>query len=237
MSLPKIEQGSFTQTDLLCGKKIGIRKWKVREEKELLFQTESVNDKEEKKREINQLMRNCVDDKQKYDSLSESDILLLGIELRKKSKGERIEYSYTCPHCKTGGNAGEVDLLKDVIVRKFNPGPHTVGEFVFTFKEVPLTEKTKLVEKYAQESTAKFNFFFLISSIHSVKHKGELYTSFIEAEAIEFFDDLDTDTFRELYVKLFTSISSVAIQGESACAVCKKTTKIYIEDIYDFFVF
>ena len=53
MSLPIInETTSFMQKELLSGKKIGLKQWRTKEERELLFATEGIQDTEDGKREI-----------------------------------------------------------------------------------------------------------------------------------------------------------------------------------------
>lgn len=235
MALPKLspEEVTFKPVKLPSGRKIGIREWKVREEKELLFATEGVDDKEKVKTEIVKMVRKCVDNQQLFDGLSETDILAISMELRKISKGESVEFSFTCPHCEKT-NPGELSLAEDLKVKHFDAKPIKIGELTFAIKEVPYTVKNQLKRDYVK--TAEYNYHYLVDSIDSVTHNGKAYATFTRDEMMEFVDDLDPKVFKKLYDSLDGKVATISLQSTSVCLFCQKEIKVVFEDLYDFFV-
>ena len=97
-----IQEDSFQKLKLLSGKSIGIRGWKMKEEKDFLFSVEAnPDDKTFLINECVRLGRNCVDNQETYDSLSRNDILFILTSLRKISKGGTVDFTFRCvsPKC------------------------------------------------------------------------------------------------------------------------------------------
>jgi hypothetical protein len=124
MSLPNLsEDVSFTKVDLPCGKKINIKPWKVKEERELMFAIDGQEDTTEVRKEIVKMARKCVDNVTVFDALSKTNITYLIGQLRKYSKGSKIEYGYRCtnPSCKLP-LSDDVDVNVDLKVTPFKGG-------------------------------------------------------------------------------------------------------------------
>lgn len=235
MALPKItnEEQSYKNVKLPSGRKIGLRPWRVREEKELLFATEGQEDKEKVKQEIVKMVRKCVDNDQLFDNLSETDILFISMELRKISKGESVEFAFNCPHCNKS-NPGELDLSTDVKTKGFDSKPIKIDNLTFAIREVPWQIKNQLKKDYPK--TSEYNYHYLVDSIESVTHNGKAYATFTRDEMMEFVDDLDPKVFKKLFDLLDTKVANITLNVESICLFCNKEIKVVFEDLYDFFV-
>jgi hypothetical protein len=226
---------NFVQTKLPSGKTIGVCGWKVSEEKELLFVMEvDENPDENKMTHIINLLRDCVDDKAKFDSVSENDLIKIGIEARKKAKGETIEYNYGCPHC---GNKffDEVNLTNEQVIKYFDPSPLTINEnLILTFKDLEW-KKVELLYK-AADGTAKFTFNHIVNAIDSFTIDGETYTEFTPQEAEAWIDSLESDEMKKIYTGFESKLSTCYLQRKINCIKCKEEIDIDFGDILSFLV-
>ena len=235
MSLPNLsEEASFTKTDLPCGKKIGVKPWKVKEERELLFAIDGQKDTAAGRHEILKMMRKCVDNVSMFDSLSDTSYVYLIIQLRKLSKGSKIEYSYTCtnPKCKFQ-LSDDVDLNKDIVIKKFTCGVCKIHDnLIFSTKEIPFTELEHLKATY--EKTVEYNYHYVLKSIDSFSFKGEAYTEFTEQELIDALDTMDSNSFETLTNFVLESISNISIKKELKCKRCSTEMEVPFGDLYYF---
>lgn len=235
MPLPSLnEEVSFHKVPLPSGKSLGIKPWKVKHEKELLFATEGSDDREFVLNEMLGFLRKNVQDVQLFDSLSETDLMVVGSEMRKMSKGASVEYSFKCSHCGYQ-NEDVVNLNEDVIVKKFDGTPHKIREnLVVTFKEVPQSIRAG-IEKSTEKLT-EYNWYFLVNSIESITKDGVSYTTFTIAEMEEFIDELSSAELAELFKVLLERGADVKIQAEPTCLKCNKTNSVVFTDPLGFFV-
>jgi len=238
MSLPKInEEIKYVQIPLPSGKTIGVRGWKVKDEKELLFALESdQNGEDNKVKHIISFLKNCVDDQKKFDNvITESDIKKICIEVRKLSKGELIEYNYTCGNCGFSFS-DEVNLTKNQEVKNFDVSPLIINDdLTVTFRDLDWKTSEKLVIENT-DSNYKFTFKYIINSINSITYKGTTYTTFTPKEVEEFIDQLDSDDLKKLFDEFDKKASSVELVRKITCLKCKSPIEVNFGDFLSFLV-
>lgn len=167
----------YQKTTLLSGQSIGIKPWKVKQEKHLLFALET-NDEDQLfvTEQCIALGRKCVDDVGLYDSLSRNTLLGLITNIRKLSKGEIIEINYRCNNEKcssfqlfdeatqkktgmTGQSVipltGQIDLNEDIHSENFNQEPVKFGNMLIHFKECSYTKQKELEAEYIHAKDEK----------------------------------------------------------------------------------
>jgi hypothetical protein len=243
MSLPIInETTSFMQKELLSGKKIGLKQWRTKEERELLFATEGIQDTEDGKREIIKFIKKCVDDPNKFDTLSNTDYINCLIELRKISKGSLIEYKLKCSKDKFE-LFDSINLTTDVKSKKFDSNPIQLSQDLsFSIKEVPYVVYDALLKKY--EKSSEFNFYYTINSIDSIAYKGEVFDKFTEEELIDFVDALPSLENEEgkSFLDILTdgvdkAQAEIYLEKTLTCGKCKTENPVRFGDLYHFLAF
>jgi len=243
MSLPQInETTSFMQKELLSGKKIGLKQWRTKEERELLFATEGIQDTEDGKQEIIKFIKKCVDDPNKFDSLSNTDYINCLIELRKISKGSLIEYKLKCSKDKFE-LFDSINLTTDVKSKKFDSSPIQVSQDLsFSIKEVPYVIYDNLMKKY--EKTSEFNFYYIVNSIDSIAYKGEVFDKFTEEELINFIDALPSleNTEGKSFLDLLDegvnkAQAEIYIEKTLTCGKCETENLVSFGDLYHFLAY
>lgn len=237
MSLPTINETSFTKAPLPSGKTIGIRPWRVKEEKELLYATDSSTPEAatDTQKEILKFISKCVDSEDTFKTLSNADLLFIAAELRKLSKGSKIDYSYNCPHCKTR-NEDQVCLNSDLVVSKFNYDAVEIDNMVITFKDVPYIEMDALFDSTNNNMTM-YNDLYLVHSIDTITIDGKLFSNFSIEELIEFIGNFKSNQYDILKAKLEESLSEVKLVRVFPCMRCSHDIDVYFGNLYDFFVF
>lgn len=236
MGLPKINESySYVKTNLPSGKYIGVRGWKVKDEKELLFALESEENAENNKTKyIISFLKGCVDDPTKFDTVSENDLKKICIEVRKLAKGDTIEYDYKCSKCGLPLH-DEVNITKHQAIKNFDESPIKVNdELVITMRDLPFKKSEELFEKYKTRS--KFLFYYIVNSIDGITYKGETFTEFSEAEMVEFLDQLDPKDMDEIYKKFDEKVSEVELKRTVKCLKCKTDTEVNFGDLLSFLV-
>lgn len=236
MALPKFnEDDNFSQVELLSGKKIGIKPWKVKEEKDLLFAVEGQTDTEAGRKEIIKMIKRCVDNEGLFETLSNVDYVYLLSKLRKASKGNKIEYTYNCTKC--GFELSDDVLLdKHIVSKPFTGGVIKIrDDLTFATKEVSFKEYDALKQKYPKSS--EYNYNFIVKSIESFAFKGEAYTEFTEAELIESLDTLSSTEFEKLAEFVSKSVAEISLEKKLTCGVCKNEMDVEFGDLYYFLAF
>lgn len=239
MALPIINESfKYVNIKLPSGKSIGVRGWKVKDEKSLLFALESETDiKQNKINHIISFLRNCVDDVSKFDKFSESDIKYACIEIRKLSKGDEISYNYKCS---TSGCKfvieDIVNLSKDKYIKEFDISPVKINpNFILTFKDIEWL-KVKELDSRFKDSEAKFTFYYIMNSIDSITYNNETYTEFTENELIEFIDQFDSDDMKKIYEEFYKRDSIVDLKRSVKCLKCGESTEIDFGDLLSFLI-
>jgi hypothetical protein len=239
MGLPTIETTiNFQKVKLPSTKTIGIKGWKVKEEKELLFASEkSIENDMEKAKIIANFLRSCVDDKDKFELLSENDLKKLAIEIRKISKGEDVEYTYNCsnPEC-TFIFEDIIKLSKYEKIKEFDLTPIKVNDnLIVSLKEVSLNTLIELQERFKDEY-AKLMFYYLINSFEAVTYNGQTYTEFTEEDTVNFVDQLDSNDLNLIYEAFEKKSSFVKLEKKLKCKKCGTETTVIIEDLLSFLI-
>ncbi len=239
MPLPTINESIMYQKLLLpSGKNINIRGWKVKEEKELLFASEKLEDNDiEKAKLIAKFLKSCIEDKTIADNLSETDLKKLAIELRKISKGDEVEYTAVCTAEKCKFKEDDVMKLSSVeMIKMFDLSPLNVNDdLILAFKDISLDQSIELRKRFEKEP-AKLIFYYLINSIEAVTFKGETYLNFTEKEMEEFIDQLNPNDLNKIYNEFEKKISSVKIVKRNVCKKCGSESIIEIEDVLGFLI-
>lgn len=233
MTLPKLKDDiGFRQIKLLSGKKVGIKPWRVKEEKELLYSTDGATE-EEINIALKVLMKKCMEKSDIFDTLSDNDILDLALYLRKVSKGETLEFSYKCTHCQKQ-NFSELNLDKDIKKKLFDNKHIVIDDMTFVIKELSQDETSTIRKKFPKD--VEFNFEFISNSIVSVTDKGKSYTSFTKKEMSEFIESMNPSQFKNLFNKIDVAQSDITMEKEVKCSICDKAVTVAFSSLYDFFV-
>lgn len=238
MALPKINEEllNYVSVKVPSGKSIGVRGWKVKDEKELLFALESDDKAEENKlTHIINFLKHCVDDKIKFDTLTENDLKKICIEIRKLSKGDTIQYNYVCDKC---GHKffDEVNLTEAQEIKEFDNTPVPVNNtLIMTFKDADWKTTEKLFKEFG-EQPAKFAFKFVINSIESLTYNGATHTNFTADEVESFVDDLTSDDLTKIYEEFDKKASSVQLIRGVPCMKCKEEVIVNFGELLSFLV-
>lgn len=222
--LPIFDQFSFKAIETLSGSKLGIRGWKTKEDRILLFAIDGMENEEDVNEEIKKMSRSCCNDLQVFDSLSTQNLLWVIAQQRKLSKGDTIEFNYDCKNCKFPLSSS-VSIDDDLITKKFDSSPIKIGsDYVFSIKEVSDDETKKLRQKFTKVS--EYNFNFVLKSIDSVVYKGVVYDSITEDNLSQFIDSMDVLDSDELYKKIDDAQIALSMTKKITCGKCKHDNEI-----------
>lgn len=236
MALPDFNQcTSFQQLDLPSGKKIGIKPWRVREEKELLFAVEGIEDTMDGKKEIIKFIRKCVDNESLFETLSNTDYVFSIAKLRKLSKGSNIEYLYKCEKC-SFELQDTVSLDGNLVVKKFDSSPIKLrDDLIFSIKEVAFKDYDMLVKTYTK--VTEYNYNYILKSIDSFAFKGQVYEEFTQEELINSIDTLDSNEFASLVKQINAAGAEIKLEKQIKCGKCKHMNNVSFGDLYYFLAF
>ena len=237
MALPKLnEEINYVNVKVPSGKNIGVRGWKVKDEKELLFTLEcDENVDENKLKLIVNFLKQCCDDKAKFDSLSEQDIMKIAIEIRKLSKGETIDYNYVCDSC-SNKFFDSVNISKNQEVKSFDTSPIKLTDnLIITLKSVSWKDAEKLYNEF-KDFPLKYQYKFIMNSIDSITYNGTTYTEFTPIEVEEWFDELNPDDISKLYEEFESKLSYVRLKRVIKCLKCKNDVDVNFGELLSFLV-
>lgn len=236
MALPTInEEASYHQQELPSGKKIGIKPWKVAEEKELLFAVEGIEDLDDSKKEIVKFIKKCVDNTQLFDTLSNTDYVYLIAKLRKLSKGSTIEYTYKCESC-SFPLQDTVSIENNLIVKKFNSSSIKVrDDLIITIKEVPFRIYDSLITTYTK--VTEYNYNYILNSIETIAYKGQVYEEYTQEELIKFVDSLGSNEFADMVKQINNAGAEIKLEKTIKCGKCKHDNIVEFGDLYYFLAF
>lgn len=237
MALPDISGDfKYVKTKLPSTNTIGVRGWKVRDEKDLLFTLETEENAQENKiSHIISFLKECCDDKGKFARLSENDMKKICLETRKQAKGDEIEYNYKCPSC--GFEFTDVvNLTTAQNIKEFDGSPVVVNDKMsVTFKDLDWVKSHSLYKLYADADT-KFTYYFIINSIDSITYEGQTYTEFTETEVDTFIGNLDPKSMDTLYKSFDEKSSSFTLERKFKCLKCKEEINVNFGDLLSFLV-
>lgn len=235
MGLPQINESSFTQETLLSGKKIGFKPWRVKEERELLYAIEGMDNQNDSRKEIVKFIRKCVDNQSTFDNLSPTDQVYLLTKLRRSSKGSTIEFKYPCDKC-SFELIGNVSVVDNLIIKKFENKPIVVNkDLTITIKEVPFEDVDYLKENCTK--LAEYNFEYLLRSIDSIAYKKIVYEDFNLDEIRNFVDELSSEDLKVISNKIEEASAEIKLEKEITCERCKTVNKVRFGDLYHFLAF
>lgn len=230
---------TYIPVELLNGKKIGIRKWRIKEEKELLFALEDVNDINIGRKEIFQFIRRCVDNPLLFDSLSNTNVVYLLMQLRKRSKGNVKEFSINCSKCNLE-LTDCIDITNDTVIKKFDVTPLKINkDLTIGIKEVNFSEYEKLKETYTKQT--EFSYWYVIKSIAYISYKENVIENFSEDELVEFLDyNTESSDFELIERKVINALPEVKINKNIKCGKCNNDNEVIFTSegvLYSFFIF
>lgn len=240
MGLPiSTKEINHIKTKLPSGKSIGVRGWKVKDEKDLLFVLDSeANEEEENKIKcLLEFLSKCTDNLESFNKLSESDIKKIAIEVRKLSKGDTIEYSYKCPHCKNKFS-DEVSLTKCVTVKPFDLAPAIINEnLTIIFKENSFDKMEEIRRDYGSNAS-KFDFYTVLNAIEGVTDNNETYTNFTIQELETYVDGFESNDMKTIYREYADKKSKVILERKIKCMnpSCLKEVTINYGNLLSFLV-
>lgn len=240
MALPIInETVNYFKVKLPSGKTIGARGWRVKEEKELLFASEKISEDDTKNKLeiINNFLKSCVDDINKFNTLSENDIKKLAIEIRKLAKGDEVEYTYQCqnPECKFLFEE-VLKISKSEKIKEADLSPIIVNEKLsIALKEISFNDLINLRERFGNE-ISKLIYYYMINSIEAITYEGQVYTEFTEQEIIDFIDQLNSNDLDLIYKEFENKLSNVSLYKKLKCKVCNTETEVLIDDVLSFLI-
>ena len=239
MALPLINESIvFQKIQLPSGKSVSIRGWKVKEEKELLFAAEKIEDNDiEKAKVVASFLKSCVKEKNIFDQLSENDLKKMSIEIRKLAKGDEVEYTARCSNEECGYTYDDVlKLSKSEKIKEFDLTPLKLNDdLTIAFKDLALDKFIELRSKYLEEP-AKLIFYYLINSIEAITYQGQTYVDFSEEEIENFIDQLTSNDLTKMYEEYEKRVSSVKLEKKNKCKKCGIETPVVIEDILSFLI-
>lgn len=239
MALPKINENyKFVTVPLPSNQTIGVKSWKVKDEKELLFSIESeenITPFNKNLKIISMLKDCCVDDKTKFNKFSESDIRKICVEARKLSKGDELEFNTTCGNC--GAAIFDViNLTTSQKMKTFDLSPAIINDkLTVTFKDLGW-EQCENIKKKHSDSARKYAYYYILNSIDSITYEGATYTEFNESEIINFVDDLNPMDIEKLYEQFHEKSSYFMLEHSTTCFSCKEEIDINFGDLLSFLV-
>ena len=233
MALPKLETPIYELELPSTGEKVKYRPFLVKEQKVLMFASES-EDEMQLKDALANLISNCTFEKIDPYQIPMFDIEFMFLRIRGKSVGEKIELSILCPD----DNKTRVDVkinLEDIDV-------HMKKEHT---NEIRVTDDIKIVMRYPTlndmvnitDKSDTTSVFTMIKRCVSEIHDGDKVHNIIDIsskELDEFLDNLSTRVFEnlgEFFVSMPKVIHSVKVKNPKT----KKTGVVEIEGIQSFF--
>jgi len=228
--LEKIQKDEYVfPVELPSGRKVSIRKIKVKDLKEML----SLQDKMRPYNLAIQLLEKTVDKPDIVSRLPKIDILKLLTELKKISYGENIELMYQCPKCRYQGEI-TVNLSEDVKYKPFDTRPIVINPHIeIECYPLPFEVEIQLEEQYG-DNLVDFNFNYLVKSIVKIKIDGEEIEDFTEEDVKEFLENLDTKDFEKLIEEFTERLGYFTIEKEVVCEHCSNKFVAEIARFEDF---
>lgn len=214
------------------GTKIKFRPWKTKDEKAFLTYVESVEEVTDEDF-FEFLIKPCLEDKTIH--LSDDDIQMVLIEIRKVSIGESFEMKYICNH-EDCGKVNEIEIdFDDIVTYKFDK----VKEFISDDETIKITFGNVKNEDVFKEKTRGVNsiektFIEMILRIEKVMIDGQVYDSFNYENAYAYVDNLDVKVFDKLLAYYKENKSSIKIEGDFNCLFCGTKNSFIFDEVPNF---
>jgi len=228
--LEQIQKNEYIYpVELPSGRKVSLRKLKVKDLKEAL----SLQGKVQPYYIAIQILEKCVDKSDIVPRLPKIDVLKLLTELKKISYGETIELVYQCPKCNREGTI-EVNLSEDVKFKPFDTRPIEINPKIkIECYPLPFETEIQLEERYSDD-IVEFNFNYLIKSIVKIEIDGEEIEDFTEEEVREFLENLNAEDFERLIEEFTERIGYFTLEKQVKCEYCGHEFKAEVARFEDF---
>jgi len=217
------------QVKLPSGRKVSVKRLKVKDVKELLLLKENVSPYDL----VIEMLKRALNDPTIAEKLPKIDALYLLNEIKKLSFGETSEFQYECPHCGYKGEV-EINLTEDLKYKPFSYKPiQLTPDLIIEVYDLPIIEVLELEKEY-QNDVSKYDLEYLARSIVKITYKGEEIEDFTLEEVKEFIENLDVQTFEKLVNEFIERLGYITLQKKIVCDKCRKEFVAEITEIKDF---
>ena len=224
MALPTIAVPEYTLILPSTGKELKYRPFLVKEEKILLIAMES----EEEKDIINaikNIINNCVFSKLNVDDMPMFDLEYIFLQLRGKSKGEKIDLKYECPKCNKNIPVSiNIDDIK-VIKNKDNNLKIKFNDNLGVKMKYPSLQLQNDLSSMKEEKSGETETIFrsIVKSIDYIYDNENTYPAkdHTEKELSDFIESL-TDNYFQKMSKFFETVPVLKHEFEIKCSSKKK---------------
>lgn len=238
MSLPTLNHPVQYIKIPSLNKEFKFRPWLVKENK-ILLESKHYKKAYQQFEVYQNMISNCIqDDSVDVQSLPNTDISYIMLQLRKISKGETIELIQTCPKCQT-----KLDFIVNINDIKFK------GDATKTTKDIKLDDKytirvkqpsietIKAMDKY--ETEEDISYYMVLSSLDKLFEEDAVYSfsTYTKEEVENFYGNLSI-TQQEMITDFILETATLEYQYELTCtnADCKHVIKDKITEFGDFFI-
>jgi hypothetical protein len=213
-------------------KKVEFRPWKTKDEKAFLTFSETVDDIDDEDF-YRILVGPCMKEPDIY--LSDEDIQMLLIEIRKASMGEDFTMKFICKK-ETCQTLNEIDVMFDNIV---DYKRDSIDEFIDKDSELEVSfgdiKNVEFFKSKTKDATIVEKVFIeLILRIEKIKYKGLEYKTFKYEEIYEYIDNLEVKVFDKLMEYYNNNKSKLNMEGSFKCMSCKTENAFIFDEIPNF---
>ena len=238
MALPIIETATYELTLPSKDVKIKYRPFLVKEEK-VLLQALEANEPKELVSALKQICHACTFGAINIDELPTFDVEYLFLQIRAKSVGEIAKVKLLCPDDNTTYADVEIDLTKvEVHVDEDHTNKIVIDEkkkigIVMSYPTINSVDPSKDVKGMK----TKQMFDLLASSIYQIYEGDKMYApaDYSKADLDKFIESLDSKAFKNIN-KFFDSMPKLKQEIEIVNPKTKKTSKLTLQGLQDFFV-
>ena len=232
--LPRIATPKYDMIVPSTGESITYRPYVVKEEKILLIAFESQDETAIEKSVIN-IIKECVESKIDFKTLTNFDIEFMFITLRGKSVGEGIKVNIECDECEES-NEVKIDLDKVKVLNLDD----SVDKHVKITDDISIdlrwqtTADSKTNANTSSETEAVIN--LVATSIETIYSGEEIFAAkdVTKKELLDFVESLNTDQFNSL-VEVISKAPYLSYNLEYDCKGCKIHNKRSLSGLIDFF--
>lgn len=233
MALPNITAPEYTLTLPSNKEKVRYRPFLVKEEKLLLFASES-GEREDMINAVVQMIDNCVLDDINSRSLPFFDFEHLLLHIRAKSVGETAKFvmKHDVEEC---GHENEVEVKLDKIIHevsKDHKNTFQLTDKIGIKMKYPTIESIKTMIDMNREPAKILDMFS--ENIECVYDEDEVYDDFSKEEAVSFLESLSKEQFEDIST-FFQTMPSSKLEVRYKCKGCGENVKTTVSGFEDFF--
>jgi hypothetical protein len=226
-----------------CGKEIKIKSWNYYEDVELHKKITNTNDKTKEIYVILDFLKDHVEDKELFDTLSEVDVYKILFTLRNNSKGNEISYSWKCHHlenentkCKVYGQVqtSSLDVIDNVQYKLSKINDFKLdNEYTVYFKKISFINKLSLIKEVDSLSELKYK--LVLGHIDSIIKNGDVLTFNTIKDVDNFLKEIEPKYVYKIISLYNDFTSSINITKDNICSVCKNKQELTVGS-FDFFL-